>query len=138
MRRRSPLSRVAGAALTVGLVSAAGCLPSPPPGSPGGDELRPRTATVRVVNEGLDPVRITVKSGAWQRELGAVEPRQGRSFVIPPAMLASGSVHLHADPVGGARPYRSPALPLLVGQMVEWELQSLPGQAFIHVYGPFQ
>lgn len=141
MRPRTSTSVLlrAATALAAGVPWGWGCALSTGPGSDAGGTGLPDSshdlALVRVTNQSLDPVRVWIFNVEGRRHaLGSVEPNRERRFEIPRGMVAHDALRLYADPVGGSEPYRSVPFLLEGGQVVEWRLQSLPGQAFIGVH----
>lgn len=125
----TPSARTLGPVVVVlGALAVAGCSMHPAPAE---DEARP-PALLTVTNESLNPVRVYgLKEGGRKKEFGAVEPQQSRQFPVPRALLTPGTIQLLAVPTARKENYRSPPVLLAEGQHLQWELQSVPGTAFL-------
>jgi len=87
----------------------------------GADEPRPSDSPVRVevTNQHALPVEIYAFGSGISQRLGTVDPGMDAHFVIPANLTRSGSVELQASPTASSQRFRSGALLLAPGTIVE-------------------
>ena len=93
----------------------------------------PPPAVVRVANNGFADVTVYVVQSGVRWRLGTVTGLSRQRFTLRPS-IHGGDVYLLADPIGGARAYRSPRVRVQPGQAVELRLHATLGMSSISVW----
>jgi hypothetical protein len=85
----------------------------------GGVEPDNRRVTVEVRNQHALPMEVYALGGGSFHRLGVVHPGMDGTFYIPQNLVGGGSVRLEARPSGTGQPFRSAALLLRPGSVVD-------------------
>ena len=119
--------------LILGLLLSVGCAH----GSPG--SVTPTreggVVAVRVESHNWSDVVLRYRHGGTWERLGLAGALATTNFFIPWNRVASnGTIRLQADPVNGGPPIYTEVLPVQVGQMIIWTLESRLEQSSAGVY----
>lgn len=123
----------AAAALALGT---AACAAADGP-SPGTAPAARTAAEVRVVNNHFSDVNVFVVRSGMRWRLGTVSGLSEQRFTLPRQFAGDAAeMYLLADPIGGGRGYRSPAVRVHPGGELDLRLHSRLSMSTVSVWGP--
>ena len=91
-----------------------------------GDDVRPDTSPVRVevTNNYALPMEVSAVGAGTNYRLGLVNPGMVGHFVVPSALIGNGTVEFQAQPTASGQLFRSAALLLAPGAVVDFVIRA--------------